>query len=543
MIKRILIITALLLTGLALAAEPFDERLAAFSEKEDAASANAFFQTLLDEEFLDEPLVFGPDTPLDRLREQVWYWAGEYFYDRAEYQQSKEFTLKAMPLITDETEKADALSLLSLTNVRLGNYDDALMYAKECYALDDANGDPDRISSSLNTIAGICLAANRPQEGESYILKALDVVKKTGNTAREAVLEGMASEIYHAMGDDAQALEHIDKACRLDEGTPRAIIRQTQKASVLLGLHRWSEAEEILGGVLPVLRASPDRHSLGIACNKMGMALLSQDRDEEAARYYSEAAEIFSEMGDIYNEVHARRGLYEALWTLDPDEAKRNLDRFDYLKDSLYSISSAEMLAKYNAEFGADELRAESRAERQGRRLATLLVVILAILCTVIALVMGARHRRQARINRQLSADIEDLREKYRRLELLPAAEEKAMNEADRLFLERVVGAANDLIAEGSIDATTLSSRLGLSPFQFRQRLTDLTGETPQAFVQTLRMRRAQYLLEKHHELNISEIAILCAYSDTPNFTRAFKAKFGMTPTQYQEQLKAASAR
>lgn len=46
-------------------------------------------------------------------------------------------------------------------------------------------------------------------------------------------------------------------------------------------------------------------------------------------------------------------------------------------------------------------------------------------------------------------------------------------------------------------------------------------------------MERAKQLLDNNPELNITEIAALCAYSDTPNFTRAFKKFFGKTPTQY----------
>ena len=49
-------------------------------------------------------------------------------------------------------------------------------------------------------------------------------------------------------------------------------------------------------------------------------------------------------------------------------------------------------------------------------------------------------------------------------------------------------------------------------------------------------MRRARYLLDNNPELNITQVANLCGYNDTPNFTRAFKKSFGLTPTQYQEK-------
>jgi AraC-like DNA-binding protein len=107
------------------------------------------------------------------------------------------------------------------------------------------------------------------------------------------------------------------------------------------------------------------------------------------------------------------------------------------------------------------------------------------------------------------------------------------LNANDRDFIEKTINIINELILSGQIDANHVADRLGMSLFQFRQRLTALTDETPQAFIQNVRMRRARHLLDNHPELNISEIATLCAYNDTPNFTRAFKKTFGVTPTQY----------
>ena len=79
---------------------------------------------------------------------------------------------------------------------------------------------------------------------------------------------------------------------------------------------------------------------------------------------------------------------------------------------------------------------------------------------------------------------------------------------------------------------------MGLILYQLLQRLDSVVGEKPQDFIAAIRMRRARHLLDTHPEMNISEVATLCAYNDTPNFTRAFKKTFGITPTQYLELRK-----
>ena len=94
----------------------------------------------------------------------------------------------------------------------------------------------------------------------------------------------------------------------------------------------------------------------------------------------------------------------------------------------------------------------------------------------------------------------------------------------------------------GQVDAEGVAQQMGMSLYQFRQRLTSVAGEKPQDFITQLRMKRAQHLLDNHPELNITEIAVLCAYNDAPNFSRAFKKYFGVTPSQYLEKAKAGRA-
>lgn len=467
-------------------------------------------------------------------------------YAVQQYQQALSCAHEALPLAKGTEIEADVLNLLAVINIRLSDYDEAAKYAKECYALDEKTGNPDVMSSSLNTLAAIYMGANQPKEAEKYVLKGIEMAEKANNPGRMAILQAMASEVYHAQGDDQKALPFIEKAYEIDKQSgnePRAMVRLAQKASVLIGQHNYQEAEKTLQEVIPFLRQTPDRHLLGIALNKLGMALLSQQREQEAVPYYQEAADIFQQLGDPYNEVHARRGLYETLWKQNPDEAKRQLDRFNDLKDSIYNNVSADKLAKYNAEFGNDWLQIENHEQRQAKLWAIVAAVIAVVLAIAVWLFMRYRQKKQFRINADLSERIKELREKYDILNeqydnVLASnkVDGEELDATDNEFLSKTINVINELILTGQIDANHVAERLGLSLFQFRQRLAALTDETPQSFIQTIRMRRACHLLDNHPEMNISEVAMLCAYNDTPNFTRAFKRTFGITPTQYLEK-------
>ena len=523
-----------------------EQTLKVFDEKVDVATANDFLDQLMQEGFFDDPIQFSPKERIDTVKQQVWYWAAEWYYDRAEYQQAVNYASKAIPLYHFGVEKSDCLSLLSISHIRLGNYQQAAEYAKQCYAIDKRLDDADRQSSSLNTLSAIYLYANLPKEAETYVLRGIEMAENTGNTARLAVLQGKASEIYHAMGEDEEALKYAEAAYQIDKGEGReakATLRLAQKASVLIGLHRYQEAEQVLKAIIPEFRKSGDRQSLGIACNKMGMALLFQKRETEAVGYFREAAGIFSAIGDMANEVQAHRGLYESLWERDPKAAKAELDRFNALKDSIYNNASAESLARYNAEFGNDWLKQENYAERSAKLWMTVIALLLAIVSAGVFLLMRRRHRRQALINERLNTDINELREKYMQLNthydnMVHTASEQTdadeLTEQDKKFLSQTLTIINRQIDEGKVNVDTLASDLCMSTSQFRRRLTALTGETPQSYIQNIRMQKARHLLDTQPELAIADVAARCGYDEKANFTRAFKRFYGITPSEYQ---------
>ena len=486
-------------------------------------------------------------------------WAQTVLLDKADslyaiqqYKEALETAKQALPQCKGKDTEADCLNLLAIINIRLSDYEEAAKYAKQCYALDEKTGDPDVMSSSLNTLAAIYMGANQENEAEKYVLKGIEMAEKANNPNRMAILQAMASEVYHAQGNDQKALPYIERAYEIDKqlgNEPRAMVRLAQKASVLIGLHDYQQAEQVLNEVIPYLRKTDDRQSLGIACNKMGMAQYALKHEAKAIEYYREAADIFMSLNDPYNEIHARKGLYEALWKQDPDEAKQQLDRFTSLKDSIYSKTTADKLAKYNAEFGNDWLQIENHEQRRAKLWAFLAAAIATILAVAIWLFMRRRQKQEHQLNAELSDRIRELSEKYNILneqyDNVIATDKQVNGEelsiGDRQFLEKTTNIVNELMQSGQIDANHVAERLNMSLFQFRQRLTAIIDETPQSFIQNIRMRRACHLLDNHPEMNISEVALLCAYNDTPNFTRAFKKNFGLTPTQYLDKKNGIS--
>lgn len=542
-ITSYLVMTVLaLLMNVCAMAQDVESALAKFDKQTNVAAANLFFSELLKAEFVDEEIVFPDGTPADSLQKQVWYWAGEWMYDQQQYEQAEAYAQKALPLCHVGNDfKADCLNLLGLIYVRMGDVKNAANYAKQCLEIDMRSGDDDRISSSMNTVAGIYMAGYQAKEAEQYILGALEHAEKVDNPARKAVLLGMASEIYHTLGQDEKALTYAEQSIETEEKlgrTPKLLIRLSQKGSALLGLHRYKEAEDIYRQIAPEMKAMGDYHSYAIALNRLGMSLLCQERQQEAIPYYREAAGLFSKMGDLYNEIHSHKGLYESYWALNPDSAKLELDLFDLLKDSLYTHSTADALSRYNAEFGNERLQQENTEVRQAHRRTIIIAIALILLLAFAAwLIINHNLRRWQKQMQELVREIEKLKEKT---EPTTAEQQKASEEVEsedeRLFLMRVIEAVNEAMPQGNFGVEQIASELNMSVQTFRRKLQNAAGESPKAFIQAIQMERAIALLKNKPDIPVAQVANLCGFDETSSFGHTFKRIYGCSPSEYRDK-------
>ena len=260
---------------------------------------------------------------------------------------------------------------------------------------------------------------------------------------------------------------------------------------------------------------------------------------------------LFSKMGDLYNEIHSNRGLYESYWKLNPDSAKIALDRFDLLKDSLYKQSTAESLARYNAEFDNDQLLQENEEVRAAHQRTIVLAIIVILLLVVLGWWYIRRvHQKEKEHVEALMREIELLRKEskvdhgdgsgdHSRLSATDhqnRPHDPQVPDEDRRFLMRVVEVVNDRMPSGQISVEQIASDLNMSAQTFRRRLQSVAGETPKAFVSAIQMEKASKLLKEHPDLPILQVASQCGFEESSSFAHTFKRIFGMSPKQYREQ-------
>ena len=483
------------------------------------------------------------------------YEASGSYYEEQLYDSAVIAGEQALPMLrqlgmTDEI--ADELSILAVCTSRQSDYQKALRYARECNAMDRASGDKEMISSSLNTIGAIYVDAKQPQEGLKYILEALQLAEEINHRARIAMYCGAAAETELSMNHFDAALRYIERAIQLEREDGRQMklrVRLAQKAAILLGMKQHREALAIFDTIIPFFRKEGNRQSLAISLNKVGHTLLSMSRasgcadkekrrlERQAVPYLREAVSLCHEMGNPYNEMHARDGLYQALWTINPDSARLELDRFNLLRDSLYNHGAADLLARYNAEFGNKRLIDENAEVRRSRTI----IIIIGIMLLAVAIALIVMYRRRAALQRRRLSEVTmTLDELRRRYETVHAdRQQQELSARDKDFLTRTMNIIAEQIETSSVNVDALASQMAMSTTQFRNRLKAITGETPQGYITNIRMQKARQLLDDiEPQTTILDIALGCGYEDQGAFTRAFKRFYGVTPSEYLTQNK-----
>ena len=108
---------------------------------------------------------------------------------------------------------------------------------------------------------------------------------------------------------------------------------------------------------------------------------------------------------------------------------------------------------------------------------------------------------------------------------------EVPLNAHDKAFLERLNALVQEHLAEEDFNVTTLSLELGMSRTSLFSKTKALLGQSPQTYLLNCRLNKAKELL-KEGELNISEVAYRVGFATLTGFSRSFKNKFGIPPSE-----------
>lgn len=118
------------------------------------------------------------------------------------------------------------------------------------------------------------------------------------------------------------------------------------------------------------------------------------------------------------------------------------------------------------------------------------------------------------------------------RSESLPGGEDlKALTPAEEHFLNRLMDVITGQWNEEGFNVSHLARQMALSKAQLYRKTISLTGRSPNEFIKEFRLKKAMELVEEHSG-NISELAYETGFGSPSYFSKCFKKRFGILPSQ-----------
>lgn len=130
----------------------------------------------------------------------------------------------------------------------------------------------------------------------------------------------------------------------------------------------------------------------------------------------------------------------------------------------------------------------------------------------------------------------QNLKETYsKKINVIPT--EIKVESEDEKLLTTITQYIEANIDSPDLSVEDLSKHLFMSRGSLYSKIVDITGETPVEFIRSIKLKKAAVLLEKS-DLKISQIGYLVGFSSPNYFTRAFKAKYNLSPSEYASQMR-----
>ena len=106
----------------------------------------------------------------------------------------------------------------------------------------------------------------------------------------------------------------------------------------------------------------------------------------------------------------------------------------------------------------------------------------------------------------------------------------------DEKLLEKVVACIEKHISDPKLSIDKVCDETGLSHSILYRKIKNLTGQTLNEFIRTVRVRRAEQLL-RTKKFSVSEVMYETGFSNHSYFSKCFRKLYDLSPKEYIEQI------
>ena len=117
--------------------------------------------------------------------------------------------------------------------------------------------------------------------------------------------------------------------------------------------------------------------------------------------------------------------------------------------------------------------------------------------------------------------------------------EEQQVKGNDEALMERIMKVVNEHLNDSDFSVETMTKEVGISRAQLHRKMKEMTGLPVSEFIRNIRLEQAVRLL-KEQKINVTQVAYSVGFSNLAHFSTVFRKQFGVSPTEYIEQISQA---
>jgi signal transduction histidine kinase/ligand-binding sensor domain-containing protein/DNA-binding response OmpR family regulator len=115
-------------------------------------------------------------------------------------------------------------------------------------------------------------------------------------------------------------------------------------------------------------------------------------------------------------------------------------------------------------------------------------------------------------------------------------ARELVHSSKDKEFMDKLLSIINKELSNPDLDIDKLCSAIGMSRTKLYHKIKELSGQAPNEFIRSIRLKKAVEILT-HEDILLTEVIYRVGIQTQSYFTKAFKKEYGKTPSQFIQDL------
>ena len=110
------------------------------------------------------------------------------------------------------------------------------------------------------------------------------------------------------------------------------------------------------------------------------------------------------------------------------------------------------------------------------------------------------------------------------------------IDSADKEFLQQAINCVYEHLDDIKFDQQAFADAMRVSKSTLYRKLKSLSNEGPSVFISDIRLQTAYKILSDNPSMRISDLAYTVGYNDPKYFSKCFKKRYGVSPSEFQNK-------